>query len=73
MGATRTNIAIDDELMRKALAATGLRPRRRWWRNGLKLVRAARAQGSILGAERYSAELGGQLDEMRRDRLRTGE
>ena len=28
----RTNIEIDDELMRNALAATGLRTKRPWWK-----------------------------------------
>ena len=48
MGATRTNIAIDDELMSKAMAATGLRTKKAVVEEALKLLVRLRAQRSIL-------------------------
>lgn len=62
----RTNIAINDDLMRDALAATGLRTKKEVVEQGLKtLVRLAK-QGEIT---QFRGKIGwtGDLDAMRRD------
>ena len=73
MGATRTNIAIDDELMSKAMAATGLRTKKAVVEEALKLLVRLRAQRSILELEGKLTSWEGSIDEMRRDRLKDRE
>jgi Arc/MetJ family transcription regulator len=65
----RTNIVIDDELMRKALAATGLKTKRAVVEEALKLLVRLRSQERI---KDYFGKLpwDGDLDAMRRDRLK---
>ena len=65
----RTNIEIDDELMRQALAASGLRTKRAVVEEGLRLLLRLRQQEKIKAA---FGELpwDGDLDAMRRDRRR---
>jgi Arc/MetJ family transcription regulator len=65
----RTNIEIDDELMREALAASGLRTKRAVVEEGLRLLLRLRQQEKIKAA---FGELpwDGDLDAMRRDRRR---
>jgi len=70
MGATRTNIAIDDELMSKAMAATGLRTKKAVVEEALKLLVRLRAQCSILDLEGKLTSWEGSIDEMRRDLLK---
>lgn len=63
----RTNIVIDDQLMREALQASGAKSKRQVVEEGLRLLvrlgrqRRLRALRGQLGWE-------GSLDEMRRDR-----
>ena len=73
MGATRTNIAIDDELMSKAMAATGLTTKKAVVEEALKLLVRLRAQRSILDLEGKLTSWEGSIDEMRRDRLKDRE
>ena len=65
----RTNIEIDDELMRQALAASGLRTKRAVVEEGLRLLLSPQATGKLKAA---FGELpwDGDLDAMRRDRQR---
>ncbi len=68
----RTNIDIDDELMKKALALSGLRTKKAVVEEALKLLIRLRDQRKILelaGKVRWE----GNLDEIRRDRLNDGE
>jgi Arc/MetJ family transcription regulator len=63
----RTNIEIDDKLMRQALAASGLRTKRAVVEEGLRLLLRLKQQ------EKLKAAFGelpwdGDLDAMRRDR-----
>jgi Arc/MetJ family transcription regulator len=63
----RTNIVIDDKLMREALEATGLKTKREAVELGLKTLLRLRRQGDL---RRYRGALRweGDLDAMRRDR-----
>ncbi len=63
----RTNIDIDDDLMRKALAATGLRTKKAVVEEALKLLVRLKGQERLkdLGGK---VQWEGDLDEMRRDR-----
>jgi Arc/MetJ family transcription regulator len=64
----RTNIDIDDELMRKAIAATGLRTKKAVVEEGLKLL--VRLKGQERLKELYGrVPWEGDLDEMRRNRF----
>jgi Arc/MetJ family transcription regulator len=64
----RTNIDIDDELMRKAIAATGLRTKKAAVEEGLKLL--VRLKGQERLKELYGrVPWEGDLDEMRRNRF----
>lgn len=62
----RTNIVIDDKLMRDALRATGLKTKRAAVEQALKtLVRLKRQEG--IRALRGKLEWKGDLDAMRKD------
>jgi Arc/MetJ family transcription regulator len=62
----RTNIVIDDKLMRDTLRATGLRTKREAVELGLRTLLRIRQQEQV---KRYRSKLGwkGNLDAMRRD------
>jgi Arc/MetJ family transcription regulator len=62
----RTNIFIDDKLMRETLQATGLRTKRQAVELGLRTVLRLRRQGEI---RRFRGKLpwDGNLDAMRTD------
>ena len=62
----RTNIVIDDELMEKAMKATGLKTKRAVVEAGLRKLIQLEGQAKIRG---YFGKLRweGDLDEMRRD------
>jgi Arc/MetJ family transcription regulator len=62
----RTNIEIDDDLMREALAATGLRTKREAVEMGLKTLVSLRRQEDIRTL-RGRVEWVGDLDAMRTD------
>ena len=62
----RTNIVIDDDLMAKALRATGLRTKREAVELGLKTLLRLREQGGIRGL-RGKLDWAGDLDAMRID------
>ena len=62
----RTNIVIDDDLMAKALRATGLRTKREAVELGLKALLRLREQGDIRGL-RGKLNWTGDLDAMRTD------
>ncbi len=62
----RTNIVIDDDLMARALRATGLRTKREAVELGLKTLLRLREQGSIRGL-RGKLDWTGDLDAMRID------
>lgn len=62
----RTNIVIDDELMRECLDLTGLRTKREVVNEALELLRRTRKQAELkayFGKLRWE----GNLDEMRSD------
>jgi Arc/MetJ family transcription regulator len=63
----RTNIVIDDQLMREALALSQLKTKRAVVETGLKLLIQMKKQERI---KSYRGKLNwdGDLDEMRRDR-----
>ena len=64
----RTNIVIDDDLMKEALRVTGLKTKREVVEEALRmLVRIERQQG--IRALRGKVHWEGDLDEMRRDRF----
>lgn len=60
----RTNIVIDDELMTKALKASGLRTKKEAVEQGLKLLIRLKAQQGIREL-RGKVKWEGDLDEMR--------
>ena len=64
----RTNIEIDDRLMRSAMAATGLRTKKAVVEEALKLLVRLRGQEQLkeLGGKN---QWEGDLDEMRRNRF----
>lgn len=62
----RTNIVIDDRLMREAMAASGARSKREAVELGLKLLLSRRRQAAIK-ALRGTLDWQGDLDAMRRD------
>ncbi|HET6546262.1 MAG TPA: type II toxin-antitoxin system VapB family antitoxin [Rhodanobacteraceae bacterium] len=63
----RTNIVIDDDLMRKAQAATGATTKREVVEQGLKALITLKQQTRIRGL-RGKLRWQGDLDAMRRDR-----
>jgi Arc/MetJ family transcription regulator len=66
----RTNIEIDDELLSRAMAATGLSTKRATVEEGLRLlVRVRKQVGALADIKGLGWE--GDLDKMRRSR-RTG-
>lgn len=65
----RTNIEIDDELMREALDATGLKTKREAVEAGLRTLVRGREQRKIL--DLVGIGWTGNLDDMRTDKLRT--
>jgi Arc/MetJ family transcription regulator len=64
----RTNIVIDDELMRAAKEATGLRTKRAVVEEALKLLVNRERQVKALDALWGSVDWEGNLREMRKDR-----
>jgi Arc/MetJ family transcription regulator len=62
----RTNIVIDDKLMRDALRATGLKTKREAVEEGLRTLLRLKRQGEIRGA-RGRLPWKGDLDAMRSD------
>ena len=65
----RTNIEIDDELMAKAIAATGAKTKKAVVEEGLKLLVRLKGQEKLRDL-RGKVRWEGDLDEMRRDRLK---
>lgn len=63
----RTNIVIDDKLMRDALRATGLKTKREAVEAGLQVLVRLQKQGEIRKL-RGQLAWDGDLDAMRRDR-----
>ena len=63
----RTNIVIDDELMRRALRASGLKTKRAAVEKGLRLLEQVHAQAGIRRL-RGKVAWRGDLDELRRGR-----
>ena len=68
--AVRTNIEIDDELMRSALAATGLRTKKAVVEEALKLLVKMKGQERIRELRGKLTSWEGDIDEWRRDRLK---
>ena len=64
----RTNIDIDDELMSRALAASGLRTKKAVVEEALKLLVRLRSQEKIRDL-RGKIQWEGDLEQMRRNRL----
>jgi Arc/MetJ family transcription regulator len=62
----RTNIVIDDELMRRALELSGLKTKKEVVETGLRLLVRIKQQESIRRA-RGKLKWEGNLDQMRRD------
>ena len=62
----RTNIVIDDELMKEVLEKTGIKTKREAVEEGLKLLLKMKSQEKILEL-RGKIHWEGDLDEMRRD------
>jgi Arc/MetJ family transcription regulator len=62
----RTNIVIDDKLMRKTLRATGLKTKREAVEEGLRLLLRLKRQGEIRNL-RGKLAWKGDLDTMRSD------
>ena len=69
----RTNFEIDDELMRSALAATGLRTKKAVVEEALKLLVKLKGQERIRELRGKLTSWEGDIDEPRRDRLRKRE
>jgi len=65
----RTNIVIEDDLMRKAMRATGLTTKRAVVQAGLRLLVQVKAQTGIRRL-RGKVQWDGNLDEMRAGRVR---
>jgi Arc/MetJ family transcription regulator len=65
----RTNIEIDDELMREVLAVSGLRTKRAAVEEALRLLLRLKQQERIMAAF-GQLPWDGDLDAMRRDRQR---
>lgn len=67
MSASRTNIVIDDELMRQVLAATGLKTKREAVEAALRFLLKLKGQEAIRKARGKLSWIG-DLERMRRDR-----
>lgn len=67
MSETRTNIVIDDELIRKVLVETGLKTKREAVHAGLETLLRLKRQERVRGF-RGKLEWQGDLEAMRRDR-----
>ena len=65
----RTNVVIDDDLMRQALVATGLKTKREVVEEGLRVLVRAENRAGIL-ALRGTVTWDGDLDDMRTDKIR---
>ena len=65
----RTNIEIDDDLMREVLTETGLKTKREAVEEGLRLLVRIRRQESIREL-RGKVQWEGDLDDMRTDKVR---
>lgn len=65
----RTNIVIDDDLMRATLAATGLKTKREVVEEGLRTLLRLRRQANDIRELRGSG-WDGDLDDMRTDKVR---
>ena len=63
----RTNVVIDDELMKGALKASGLKTKKDAIEAGLKLLVKFKEQ-SIIRKYRGKLKWSGNLDDMRRDK-----
>ena len=63
----RTNIEIDDDLMREALVATGAATKREVVERGLAMLVRLQRQGDALDRLRGKIKWVGDLDAMRRD------
>lgn len=63
----RTNIVIDDELMKQVLEKTGIKTKREAVEQGLKLLLQSAEQVQQIRALRGKIHWEGDLDEMRRD------
>jgi Arc/MetJ family transcription regulator len=64
----RTNIDIDDELMRQAMRSSGARTKRAVVEEGLRLLIQTRAQASIRRL-RVAVKWEGDLEQSRRSRV----
>ncbi|HJW84793.1 MAG TPA: type II toxin-antitoxin system VapB family antitoxin [Anaerolineae bacterium] len=64
----RTNIVIDDKLIRQAMQATGLETKRAVVEAGLKLLIQVKAQTGVRNL-RSKVKWEGRLDEMRAGRI----
>ena len=67
----RTNIDIDDDLMRNAMRASGARTKRAAVESGLRLLIEVKGQSAIRRL-RGQVEWSGDLDRSRRDRVLAG-
>lgn len=66
-GDMRTNIVIDDDLMKEVLEKTGIKTKREAVEQGLKLLLQSAEQVQQIRALRGKIHWEGDLDEMRRD------
>jgi Arc/MetJ family transcription regulator len=66
----RTNIDIDDKLMRSAMAATGHRTKKAVVEEALQLLVRLKGQEQIREFRGKLTSWEGSIDEMRRDRLK---
>ena len=64
----RTNVVIDDEVLRRAMKLTGLKTKRSVVDAGLRLLVELKSQAGIRKL-RGKVEWHGNLDEMRRSRI----
>lgn len=67
----RTNVVIDDELMKRAMKATNLRTKKAVIDAGLRLLVEVKAQSGIRRL-RGKVNWEGDLERIRRDRVRKG-
>jgi Arc/MetJ family transcription regulator len=65
----RTNIVLDDRLLRQAMRATGLKTKRAAVEAGLKMLVQVKGQGGLRRL-RGKVQWEGNLDEMRAGRVR---
>jgi Arc/MetJ family transcription regulator len=67
----RTNIVIDDRLMKRAMRASGATTKREAVERGLELMVRLAEQEKLIRAARGTLRWEGDLDALRRDRRRT--